>query len=219
MSEFAKFPSWRYKERKWVQGKTGVIVNNAEEEKALGEGWFDSPAKAPDREAEQAEIQRSYRERFKAAVNNSAEQVRIHFEYKTLHPKAAAADDSWNSEITPLIPVLQTQAALERADARQVEDQERRAIEAKATARLAAAPAPAEARKDTPERNTWQKKLDDPIKYEWMTIPETMRALGNCSNKTVYRKLDEGKLEYHSSVKPIRVKTVSVIRLLKEKSE
>lgn len=124
-----------------MQGETAKIVNNAEEEKALGPGWFDSPAKAPDREAEQAEIRRGYRESFKAAVNNPAEQVRIHFEYKTLHPKVAAADDSWNSEVTLMIPALQNQEALERADARQVEDQERRAIEAKATARLAAATA------------------------------------------------------------------------------
>lgn len=133
MSEVVKFPAWRYKERKPVKGETPVLVNNAEEEKALGPGWFDSPTKAPDRGAEQAEIQRGYRERFKAAVNNPAEQVRIHTEYRTLHPKAAAADDSWNLEMTPLIPVLQSQAMFKLVSDRQGENQERSVIKAEAT--------------------------------------------------------------------------------------
>lgn len=77
----------------------------------------------------------------------------------------------------------------------------------------------------TSERNTWQKKLADPDKYPWMTISETMQALGGCSDKTVYRYLEEGKdegravLERYSTVKPIRVKTESVKRLLAERSE
>ncbi len=200
-----------YPRQMYKDGEEPCEVISSEEERALGECWdvFDEALR---------KIGGSYRKRYKAAVNNPAKQASILDEYRTLHPALARAD-SWYKEREPKISELQTQAMLKLLSDQQAEDQERRAIEAKATARLAAAPAPAEARKDTPERNTWQKKLDDPIKYEWMTIPETMRALGNCSNKTVYRKLDEGKLEYHSSVKPIRVKTVSVIRLLKEKSE
>ena len=128
MSELAKFPSWRYKERKYVEGETAKLVNNAEEEKALGEDWFDSPAKCPDREAEQAEIQRHYRERFEAADGKPNEQASILIEYRSQHPKEAAAD-SWYKEVAPLIPALQSQAMVNLAADRQAEDRKRRATE------------------------------------------------------------------------------------------
>ena len=136
MSEVLKFPSWRYKERKYVEGETAKLVKNAEEEKALGEGWFDSPAKAPDREAEQAEIQRRYWERFEAADGNPNGQALILIEYRSQHPKEAAAD-SWYKEVAPLIPLLQSQAQsqaiLNLAADRKAEDRERRTTEAEAT--------------------------------------------------------------------------------------
>ena len=144
MSEFVEFPKRMYKERKYVLGETAVDVNNAEELKKLGPGWFDSPAKCPDREAERAEIQRRYWERFEAADGNPNGQALILIEYRSQHPKEAAAD-SWYKEVAPLIPLLQSQAQsqaiLNLAADRKAEDRERRTTEAEATARLAAAPA------------------------------------------------------------------------------
>ena len=172
-----------------MQGKTGVIVNSEEEEKALGEGWFDSPAKCPDREAEQAEIQRHYRERFEAAVGNPTEQVRIHIEYRSLHPNVAAAD-SWHLEMIPLIPILQSQAMLDLAAKRQAEDRERRAIEAEATeAPVVADPAPR-----IPSAG---KRRDEGIEardHLIATLKESYKSLkGIRRNKRIAQSLDEQK--------------------------
>lgn len=73
--------------------------------------------------------------------------------------------------------------------------------------------------KDTPECNTWQKKLDDPKKYPWMTILETQEALGGISNSRVYALKDEGVLQVLADIKPIRITTESVILLMEGKSD
>ncbi len=98
------FPSWRSH-----RDKKPVLVKNAEEDEALGPGWADSPAKFPDKKVEQEKMHRSYRERFEAADGNPNKQALILIEYRSQHPKEAAAD-SWYKEVAPLIPLLQSQA-------------------------------------------------------------------------------------------------------------
>ena len=104
------------------------------------------------------------------------------------------------------------------------EEQARRSPQASDEAEATEAPADNQdeqpvSPKDRPERNTWQKKLDDPKKYPWMTILETQEALGGISNSRVYALKDEGELQVLADIKPIRITTESVILLMEGKSD
>lgn len=114
-----------YPKRMYRDGEEPCEVNGSEEERVLGKDWvvFDEALRKNGG---------FYRERFKAAVNNPAEQVRLYTEYHTLHPALAAAD-SWYKETAPQIPLLQSQAMFNLVSDRQAENRERRATEAEAT--------------------------------------------------------------------------------------
>lgn len=51
MEDNTQYPRWKY----GAEGQS-AIVNDADEEEALGEGWYDSPADVPAPDAEHADI-------------------------------------------------------------------------------------------------------------------------------------------------------------------
>ncbi len=129
MSELAKYPSCRYH-----RDKKPVMVNNAEEDEALGPGWEDSPAKfkaeKQKKEAEQAGIQRRYHERFDAARNDGDQQGLILREYASSYPEVASTDP-WYLRMSSLIPAFQVRAeATETLTANKRLDSTRVAVEA-----------------------------------------------------------------------------------------
>lgn len=89
------------------------MVNNAEEDEALGPGWEDSPAKfkaeKQKKEAEQVGIQHRYHERFDAARNDGDQQGQILREYASSYPEVASTDP-WYSRMSSLIPAFQVRA-------------------------------------------------------------------------------------------------------------
>lgn len=59
------YPSWRY-----ASGDRTCIVESIEEDEALGEGWYDSPAKIPDPDDDPAKEDASHIEALKAEAES-----------------------------------------------------------------------------------------------------------------------------------------------------